>query len=167
MGRDLSWRKFSRSSSAGFMASTGVAHLLDVIAQLADALVIARFEAQEIGDLRLRSFDPRTEDGLKSHVGQDEQVRVGKKAADTGEAVQGPGSVIQLTDEFVGVVQPSREGRGVIGHVALAWDVASLTAWCRRKVLHTHDRSHATLGLIVKEIGKNFNKMVHYSSPPR
>jgi len=42
-----------------------VAHLLDVVAQLSDPLVVASLKAQEIGDLGLRTFDSRAEDRLE------------------------------------------------------------------------------------------------------
>ncbi len=45
---------------------------------------IARREAQEISDLRLRAFDPGTEDALEADVGCDEDVGVREQSADIG-----------------------------------------------------------------------------------
>ena len=45
-----------------------VPHLTDVVAQFRNALLIASLESKKVGDIGLRTLDPRTEDLLDANV---------------------------------------------------------------------------------------------------
>ena len=45
-----------------------VAHFTDVVAQFRNALLIAGLESKEVGNARLRTLDPRTENRLDANV---------------------------------------------------------------------------------------------------
>lgn len=89
-----------------------VVHLLDVIALLCDALVVTSLEAQQVGDLGLRTFDARTEDRLEPDEGSDQQVRVRKETTDASQAMQCSRRVFELADKGLGVVRLLGNGSG-------------------------------------------------------
>ncbi|MCZ7529631.1 MAG: hypothetical protein M5U31_04400 [Acidimicrobiia bacterium] len=135
-----------------------IADFLDVVVKLGNALGITSLEAQEVGDIRLGSFDAGTEDRFKSDVGGDQEVGVREQASDAREAVQRTGGIIQETNELVGVGKAAWEGRWVIGPVPLAGNLARLTPGRVREVLTLHGvRVWSAMGKLSKGFAILFN----------
>jgi len=128
-----------------------VAHLLHVISELAQTLVIARLVPQEISDIRLCSFDPRTQDGLESDIGGNEEVWVREQPADAAQPVQCSGGLIKLADQLVVVVDAAGERLGVVRPVAAVRDLARTPSGCRGKVLGPHAPEYRERGAVVKD----------------
>ena len=72
MSRSLDFTKHSktereaRTEAIDSVVERGdvVPHVTDVVAQFRDALLIASLESKKVGDIGLRTLDPRTEDRL-------------------------------------------------------------------------------------------------------
>ena len=129
-----------------------IAHLTDVVAQFRNALLIPSLESKKVGDIGLRTLDPRTENCLDANVRGDQEVRVRQQTSYPSEPVQSARGGVEQSHEVARVFDASGKWGWKERPVSASNDSAYLASRIGREVLGSHRLSAARPKTSVKEI---------------